>query len=81
MFLKPKEGLVVRDPNDMLPLPKEGKEVHGNLSFWVRRLEDGDVIEVKRPAATEKPAAKPAAPEKALASETSSQTKNQGDKT
>lgn len=42
MFVKPKPGRILRDPRTHLPLPEEGKEVPSN-SFWVRRLECGDV--------------------------------------
>lgn len=41
-FVKPKRGRIVRDPRSRLPLPAEGKEVPGS-SFWVRRIEAGDV--------------------------------------
>ncbi len=43
IFVTPKEGIVVRDPATMEPLPEEGKEVL-NLSFWQRRAKDGDVV-------------------------------------
>lgn len=35
----------VRDPIDNKPLPEEGKAVPEN-AYWLRRLRDGDVIEV-----------------------------------
>lgn len=42
MFVKPKDGLSVRDPVKGSPLPAEGAEVPDN-TFWRRRLRDGDV--------------------------------------
>lgn len=45
MFVKPKEGLQVRDPVTLQVLPYEGCEVQPS-SFWVRRLKSGDVVEV-----------------------------------
>ena len=45
MFVKPKDGLIVRDPLNFLPIPKEGKEVAEN-QYWRRRIEDGDVFVV-----------------------------------
>ncbi|MEW5727722.1 MAG: DUF2635 domain-containing protein [Pseudomonadota bacterium] len=37
--------LVVRDPADNQPLPAEGKTVTRD-SYWIRRITDGDVIEI-----------------------------------
>lgn len=43
LCIKPAEdGLVVRDPRTMEPLPSYGKEVP-DTSFWRRRLRDGGV--------------------------------------
>lgn len=43
--LKPaRDGLIVRDPVTMVPLPSEGKEVERN-SYWLRRMAAGDVVE------------------------------------
>ena len=42
MFVKPKDGLKVRDPVTMRHIPDAGMEVP-ETSFWMRRLADGDV--------------------------------------
>lgn len=47
-YIKPKPGLVVRDPITLDPLPPEGAEKPRN-QYWLRRVSDGDVIETKRP--------------------------------
>lgn len=57
MFIRPATpGLIVRDPNTKQPLPEEGKEVPP-LTYWFRRLRDGDVIEGPPPS-TKTPAKK-----------------------
>lgn len=43
MFVIPKTGFVIRDPDLKTILPPEGREVPDTL-FWQRRLRDGDVI-------------------------------------
>ncbi|MBP8219728.1 MAG: DUF2635 domain-containing protein [Aeromonas sp.] len=48
LYLKPKEGLTIRKP-DGSKLATEGERVP-RTSFWLKRLADGDVAEVK-PAA------------------------------
>lgn len=48
--MKPKLGLVVRDPHSKQPLPESGREVQPT-SYWLRRLADGDVVEVAPPVA------------------------------
>ena len=48
MKVKPAEGRAVRDPDSMVLLPDEGKDVP-DTTFWRRRLRDGDVIEVVDP--------------------------------
>ena len=46
MFLKPKEGLLVKDPKTKTALLPEGGWI--NLTtYWRRRLKKGDVIESK----------------------------------
>lgn len=52
MFVKPKIGLVVRDPVSKRPLAAEGGEV-AQSGYWMRRLRDGDVVmaEIAAPAA------------------------------
>ena len=37
IILKPKIGLIVRDPADKKPLPTNGKRVE-NSSYWTRRI-------------------------------------------
>jgi hypothetical protein len=49
MFVKPAQGLTVRDPVTHKALPPEGMDV-SNSTYWHRRLNDGDVELV-----TEKP--------------------------
>ena len=47
MFVVPKTGFIVRDPRTMQAMPPEGLdipvEVTGTESYWLRRVEDGDV--------------------------------------
>ncbi|EGM7825835.1 DUF2635 domain-containing protein [Escherichia coli] len=45
MKIKPAEGKAIRDPFTMQLLAPEGEEKPRN-SFWLRRLADGDVVEV-----------------------------------
>ena len=53
MKVKPKQGLLVRDPDTKQPLPPEGAEVQ-DTQHWRRRLADGDVVRVgAEPAADE----------------------------
>lgn len=44
--LKPAAGLLVRHPETLQPLPKEGAEVV-HSSYWLRRLAAGDVVLVQ----------------------------------
>lgn len=50
MKLKPKAGLVVRDPDTRQQLAPEGEEKPLS-QYWMRRLADGDVVEVQSVAA------------------------------
>jgi hypothetical protein len=43
-FLIPTPGLVVTDPRTMRLLPPEGAQVPLN-SYWLRRLQEGSVVE------------------------------------
>ncbi len=45
MFVKPKSGLLIKDPIKRDFLPETGREVSGTDPYWVRRLRDGDVEE------------------------------------
>ena len=49
VYIKPKPGLVVRDPVTFKRLPEDGGWVTWN-SYWTRRLNDKDVAEAKPPA-------------------------------
>lgn len=42
IFLVPRPGNIVRDPETKNPLPTEGMEVERS-SYWVRRIQAGDV--------------------------------------
>lgn len=46
MQVKPASGRQVPDPEKGGFLPQEGREVEAS-AYWLRRLRDGDVIEVK----------------------------------
>lgn len=59
MFVKPAPGLVVRDPQTRVQLPESGRDVP-EISYWLRRLRDGDVVEATTPTP---PAAKAVAPD------------------
>lgn len=51
MFVRPAEGLNIRDPETGNYLPESGQIVPRS-SFWLRRLKDGDVVETTIPTAT-----------------------------
>ena len=42
IFVKPLEGLIVRDPKTKTPLPSKGASVPRN-SYWLRRLKDKSI--------------------------------------
>ncbi|MFV8192381.1 DUF2635 domain-containing protein [Acinetobacter soli] len=46
MIVKPKTGLKIPDPALLDYLPEDGREVESS-AYWIRRLRDGDVIEVQ----------------------------------
>lgn len=48
-FIKPAEGLRIADPKTGDYLPAGGM-LMPRSGFWIRRLKDGDVIEVKQGA-------------------------------
>ena len=54
MFVKPLDGLLIRDPRTRVPLPLEGAEVP-EISFWLRRLRDKSIA-VSKPEAASAPA-------------------------
>lgn len=51
-FLKPKEGYVIIDPDNLRKLPAEGAEVVIN-NFYFKRILDGDVYVVEPEVITE----------------------------
>ena len=57
MHVKPVAGKQVPDPDKGGYLPPEGRKVVAT-SYWLRRITDGDVVEVKTKAPTTKPTAK-----------------------
>ena len=57
MFVKPAEGLRIRDPNTLLPLPSVGREVPED-AFWLLLERHGDVVRAEPPG-TEPPLAEP----------------------
>jgi hypothetical protein len=46
MFIKPNQGIKIRDPFTRTFLPDDGGNVE-NTPFWARRLRDGDVTLVQ----------------------------------
>lgn len=44
--LRPANGLHIVDPATSRALVEEGARVRGNAEYWMRRLRDGDVLEV-----------------------------------
>lgn len=58
MFVKPAEGVKVRDPVTLHHIPADGTEVPAD-TYWLRRVAAGDVV-VADPKS--KPAAAPSAP-------------------
>ncbi len=48
IFLIPRPGYIVRDPETKKPLPADGIEVERS-SYWVRRIQAGDVSVVVVP--------------------------------
>lgn len=51
MFVRPADGLKIRDPETGNYLPETGQIVPRS-SFWLRRLKDGDVVESTAPSAS-----------------------------
>lgn len=58
MLIKPAPGIKVRDPASRLIVPEAGIEVAEHDTYWIRRLADGDVVEVKPAAPSKAPAPK-----------------------
>ncbi|BAO88918.1 DUF2635 domain-containing protein [Caballeronia cordobensis] len=57
MRIKPVSGRQVPDPEKGGYLPEEGREVEPNV-YWLRRVEDGDVVEVPADAGDSQPVKK-----------------------
>ncbi|EYU13609.1 DUF2635 domain-containing protein [Photorhabdus aegyptia] len=53
LHIKPTPGLVVRDPETYQPLAEKGGKKPRN-AYWLRRLKDGDVIEISATVPTKK---------------------------
>lgn len=47
--VRPRAGVLVRDPYTLRPLPAEGAEVEQS-PYWLRRIDDGDVEQVEHVA-------------------------------
>jgi hypothetical protein len=58
MFVKPAPGIKVRHPQTKQHIPETGLEVPEGDTYWIRRLLDGDVLEVKPDAQPLPPPAK-----------------------
>ena len=56
IFVRSREGLIVRDPDHGHDLLPPGGRFVALSDYWRRRLKDGDVVETAAPAA--KPASK-----------------------
>ncbi|HDY3114912.1 TPA: DUF2635 domain-containing protein [Salmonella enterica] len=52
--IKPAPGRIVRDPKTMKPLAEAG-ETKPRISYWTRRLADGDVVLVKDDVKADEP--------------------------
>ncbi len=46
MIVKPREGLKIRDHVRKDLIPETGREVPDNDLYWVRLLNDGDVVRI-----------------------------------
>lgn len=53
MYIKPKAGLIIRDPDTYEILPPAGAE-KPQSSYWLRHLQSGDVVLVESTAETPK---------------------------
>lgn len=48
VYVKPREGIVVKDPETLAPLPAEGAW-RPRTRYWLRRLADGSCVEATQP--------------------------------
>ena len=44
LLIRPKEGLIVKDPRNGMPLPAERNTAVDANQFWLRRIQAGDVV-------------------------------------
>jgi hypothetical protein len=61
MRVKPAAGRKVRDPKTMKFIPEEGIELKQLSTYWTKRLQDGDVLEVNDAPSSSGQEKKPAA--------------------
>jgi hypothetical protein len=55
LYIKPaRPGLIVRDPATKQPLAEAGEE-KPRITYWLRRRDQGDVVETARPAPATQP--------------------------
>ncbi len=54
LLVRPRAGLIVRDPLTLRALPEEGGTVP-RTSFWLRRVFCGDVVLIKEPEQEKEP--------------------------
>lgn len=59
MFVKPKAGMIVRDPLHYTPIPAEGRNVP-DISYWHRLIGQGDLVLADAPVEAPITAAEPA---------------------
>nr|WP_035725773.1 DUF2635 domain-containing protein [Fodinicurvata fenggangensis] len=48
MYVKPRAGALVRDPETMKPVPAKGRDVPRS-SYWLRRLQAGELEQAQKP--------------------------------
>ncbi|CAG9256244.1 DUF2635 domain-containing protein [Paraburkholderia caribensis] len=53
MFVKPAAGMKIRDPDMKDFLPDEGRDVPDDHLYWVKRLNDKDVVLAEQPSPLE----------------------------
>lgn len=57
--IKPKQGVIVKDPETLVSLKPEGEDKPRN-AYWLRRVKDGDCLVIEPKATTKKTAKKEA---------------------
>lgn len=49
IFVQPtRPNLIIRDPKNKIPIPREGKFVN-ETTYWRRRIKDGDLVIIIKP--------------------------------